>query len=213
MKPDLKYTMGIALWLAAASALWAQDDGQFSLVKEDGPIKIHERWITFPGSDPPLKAREVKGEFTVDAPIGKALDLLKDEGKIMEWQKHVSEFRVYPLPVDTAWLEYSYHDIPWPVSDQDHFLVYRVVKKEEGRVFIIFSSTANDQLCSVREGVDRMNLLGSWCFRKLGNGKTMATYRIISQPSTIPRIFTDPVIRRNLMSTIKAYIKILEGNG
>lgn len=187
-----------------------QDDDQFTLVREDDSIYVYERWIIFPDSDPPQDAREVKGEFYVNTNINKAFQLLKNEKWIMTWQKHVTEFKVYPLPTDTAWLEYSYHDIPWPVSDQDHFLVYHIVEKNENKIFVVFETTSNNLLAPIRDGVTRMNLLGSWTFHKLNDTKIKATYRIISQPSSIPRIFTDPVIRRNLMSTIKAYIKILE---
>ena len=135
---------------------------------------------------------------------------MKDEKWIMTWQKHVTEFKVHPLSTDTAWLEYSYHDIPWRVSDQDHFLIYKIVNNEKDILFITFETTTNDRLAPIKSGVTRMNLKGSWTFQKISESKIKATYRIISQPSSIPRIFTDPVIRRNLMSTIKAYIQILE---
>jgi hypothetical protein len=54
-----------------------------------------------------------------------------------------------------------------------------------------------------------MRLAGSWLFEKKGD-KLKITYRILSMPSHIPRMFTDPVIRNNMMSTIKSYIKLLE---
>ncbi len=196
--------------LAMFSKVMAQDEDLFTLVREDDSIYVYERWIIFPNSDPPQDAREVKGEFYVKTNIEKAFKLLKDEKWIMTWQKHVTEFKVHPLPTDTAWLEYSYHDIPWPVSDQDHFLVYRIVKKDANKIFVVFETTSNPRLAPIRSGVTRMNLLGSWAFNKLADNRIKVTYRIISQPSSIPRIFTDPVIRRNLMSTIKAYIQILE---
>jgi len=196
--------------LVAPFSVMGQDNDGFSLVREEDSIRIYERWIIFPNSDPPQDAREVKGEFTVKSTMLKALQLLKNESKIMEWQKHVTEFKVHPLPVDTAWREYSYHDIPWPVSDQDHFLIYRIQKKEKDKIFVTFESTQDEKASPVRSGVTRMNLLGSWTFQKIPDNKVKVTYLIISQPSSIPRIFTDPIIRRNLMSTIKAYIKILE---
>lgn len=188
----------------------AQDEDKFTLVREDDSIYVYERWIIFPDSDPPQDAREVKGEFYAQSTIEEAFKLLKDEKWIMTWQKHVTAFKVFPLPTDTAWLEYSYHDIPWPVSDQDHFLVYRIVKKEADKIFVVFETTSDTKLAPIKSGVTRMNLLGSWTFQKQSEHRIKITYRIISQPSSIPRIFTDPVIRRNLMSTIKAYIKILE---
>lgn len=210
MNFHFKSTILTLVWLMGTLPSWAQADKDFVLVREEDSIFVYERWIIFPNSDPPLNAREVKGEFVIKSSIPEALKLLKDEKRIMTWQKHVTEFKVFSLPTDTAWYEYSYHDIPWPVSDQDHFLTYRIVTRTKDKMFIAFESTSNDNLSPIRDGVTRMNIMGSWTYQKLPNGKIKATYLIISQPSHIPRIFTDPVIRRNLMSTIKAYIKILE---
>ncbi|MCB0487609.1 MAG: hypothetical protein R2820_16250 [Cyclobacteriaceae bacterium] len=190
--------------------LYAQEVEDFALVREEDSISIYERWIKFPGTDPPQDAREVKGVFVVHSSFKEVVRMLRDPKWVMKSQKHVSEFKVYPLPVDTAWLEYSYHDIPWPVSDQDHFLVYKIEHHDENGMFITFESTPNAKLAPVRSGVDRMNLLGSWTLEKLTDGKIKASYRIISEPSNIPRIFTDPIIRRNMVTTIKSMIKILE---
>jgi hypothetical protein len=192
----------------------AQDNvnENWSLVREDDNIFIYERWITFPKSNPPVRAREVKGEFTVhNSSVREAFDLIQNESKIKLWQKHVTEFKVYPQSDTSRWLEYSYHDIPWPVSDQDHFLEYRIQEgSTPNRVFITFETTENATLAPVREDVTRMTLSGAWLFQDLGNNRIKITYSILSMPSHIPRIFTDPVIRSNLMSTIKAYIQLLE---
>lgn len=189
----------------------SQDTEKFVLVKQDSPIFVHERWITFPGKVPAVKAREVKGEFLINASMYTILSLLKDESKIKIWQKHVTEFKVYPQPDTTYWLEYSYHDIPWPVSDQDHFLRYdlqeRVADKE---LFITFQSVVNPKLGPVKDGVTRMELAGSWTLEQITPNQVKVTYRILSMPSHIPRMFTDPVIRSNLMSTIKALTKLAE---
>lgn len=187
-----------------------QSDDGFTLVREEDSIFVYERWVKFPGSNPPQDAREVKGVFTAQSTMGELIKLLKDPKWVMKSQRHVSEFKVHPLPIDTAWLEYSYHDIPWPVSDQDHFLKYTIERSSEDEIFLVFESTKNDKLAPVRSGVDRMNLVGSWTIQQLSNEKIKATYRIISQPSNIPRIFTDPIIRRNIVVTIKSIIEILE---
>jgi len=186
-------------------------DESWSLVKKDDDISIYERWITFPKSNPPVQAREVKGEFIFKSTIPEAIALIQDERKIKLWQKHVSEFKVFPQADTTRWIEYSYHDIPWPVSDQDHLLEYKI---QEGstpdKVFILFETMHDAKIAPLREDVTRMTLSGSWLLEDVGGGKVKATYRILSMPSHIPRLFTDPVIRSNLMSTIKGYIDVLE---
>jgi hypothetical protein len=57
-----------------------------------------------------------------------------------------------------------------------------------------------------------MELAGSWRLEQVTPQQVKVTYRILSMPSSIPRMFTDPVIRNNLMSTIKALTKLAEGS-
>jgi hypothetical protein len=190
----------------------AQDseiDKPFTLIKDKDNIKVYERWIHFPKANPPVEAREVMGVFYVKASLAEAVALLKDESRIQNWQSHVSKFKVYPQN-DTLWFEYSYHDIPWPVSDQDHFLMYEVKEHIPGeKLFITFETVTNEILAPIDEDADRMTLAGSWLFEKQP-ANVKITYRILSMPSSIPRIFTDPVIRSNLMSTIKGFIETAE---
>jgi hypothetical protein len=198
--------------LAGSITLYSQDkdkDG-FVLVRKEGTTAIYERWITFPKSNPPIEAREVKGEFFFDNNINAGFKLLQDEKKIQEWQKHVSEFKVYLQSDTTSWLEYSYHDIPWPVSDQDHFLKYSIAKLESGHIFVTFESQKNETLAPVRKGVTRMELSGSWTWEQISPGKTKVTYRILSKPIGIPKWLTDPIIRNNIMTTIEEYVALLE---
>ena len=181
----------------------------FTLIKEKDNVYIYERWITFPKSNPPIEAREVMGVFYARSTIKSGLALLRNEAKIQQWQSHVSKFKVYPQ-TDTTWFEYSYHDIPWPVSDQDHFLIYEIEENVPGtRLFVTFESLTHATLGPIDDDATRMKLAGSWLFETQGD-KIKITYRILSMPSSIPRIFTDPVIRSNMMSTIKSYVKILE---
>jgi hypothetical protein len=53
-------------------------------------------------------------------------------------------------------------------------------------------------------------LIGSWRLEQVAPGKTRATYRILSKPIGIPKFLTDPIIRNNMMTTIREYIALLE---
>lgn len=189
---------------------FSQDKDGFVLVRKEGTTTIYERWIKFPKSDPPIDAREVKGEFFFDNSIGAGLDLIQNEKKIKQWQKHVSEFKVHVQSDTMTWLEYSYHDIPWPVSDQDHFLRYNIQEMKPGRIHVTFESKKNDLLAPVRKNVTRMELAGSWTWEQISPTRSKATYRILSMPIGIPKWLTDPIIRNNIMTTIEEYIALLE---
>ena len=204
--------LSILFVISLTSISVAQDKEGFELIKKEDQISIFERWINYPNANSTTQAREVKGEFTISNNVYAALKLIRNEEKIQIWQTHVSEFKVYLQSDTMTWYEYSYHDIPWPVTDQDHYLKYKMsVIKPNEQLFVTFESAENKDLAPVREDVDRMGLTGSWKFEKLPGKKIKVTYRIISKPSSIPRLFTDPVIRRNIMSTIRSYIDILEG--
>ena len=123
----------------------------------------------------------------------------------------MSEFKVYPQLDTMNWMEYSYHDIPWPVSDQDHYLEYTIDEFiPEKSLFITFESRQNETLAPVRKGVTRMVLSGSWRWEQISPCETKATYRILSMPIGIPKWLTDPIIRTNIMTTIEEYIALLE---
>jgi hypothetical protein len=174
---------------------------------------VYERWITFPGKVPEVKAREVKGEFLINGSIYKILSIIKNESQIKEWQNHVSDYKIHLQPDTTFWMEYSYHDLPWPVSDQDHFIRYTLTEKYPRKDLVInFESVNNSKLAPEKKGVTRLELSGSWRLEQLSPQQAKITYRILSMPGTIPRMFTDPIIRSNLMSTIKALKKLAEEN-
>ena len=74
---------------------------------------------------------------------------------------------------------------------------------------VTFESVENKKLAPINDEADRMKLTGSWLF-VMQDDKIKISYSINSWPSNIPKIFTDPVIRGNMMSTIRSYIQILE---
>jgi hypothetical protein len=118
--------------------LRAQNDAsEFQLVKRSGDISLYERWIDIPGEED-KQAREVKSIFFYKNSMQAALNLLKDQAQAMIWQDHVSEFKLYPQRDTTIWYEYSYHDVPWPVSDQDHFMEYRISSCDPHLLLISF---------------------------------------------------------------------------
>lgn len=209
MKGRLGFLILLLIGGLTARTQHLSDNTGFELVRERDNIRIYERWITFPKSDPPVEAREVKGVFFAPGTIDDAIALVRDEKQIGKWQSHVSKFRVYPVS-ESLWYEYSYHDIPWPVSDQDHYLQYRVVEKKPGvKLVVAFESVVDDNRAPVASRATRMELSGSWMFERSGN-RVKITYRITSMPVGIPRVFTDPVIRSNMMTTITSYIQVLK---
>jgi len=192
-------------------ALRAQsgEEGEFLLIKRSGEISLYERWIDLPGEED-KQAREVKSVFYYNSSMQAGLRLLQDQNKGMKWQDHVSEFRLFPQGDTTLWYEYSYHDIPWPVSDQDHFMEYRIASCDAKQMLISFKSQVNEKLAPERKGVTRITLKGSWHLEQIAERRVKVTYRIYSLPLSIPRMLTDPIVRTNMVSTIEDFVAMVE---
>ena len=95
------------------------------------------------------------------------------------------------------------------MSDQDHFLEYKVVETKPGKeLFVTFRSRKDPVLAPVIEDVTRMKLSGSWRFEQVTPDLVKVTWRILSMPIGIPKLFTDPVIRNNFISTVQALTEL-----
>jgi hypothetical protein len=58
--------------------------------------------------------------------------------------------------------------------------------------------------------VNRIHLSGSWTMEQISPTKVMVTYRVLSKPVGIPKIFADPFIRGNFISSFQEFIALME---
>ena len=80
----INFSFITVVYLSGISISHGQDKEGFVLVRKDEKISIFERWIIFPNSEPPIEAREVKGEFFFDNSMFAGLNLIQDEKKIQK---------------------------------------------------------------------------------------------------------------------------------
>jgi hypothetical protein len=190
----------------------AQDTEGFVLVRSEPPIELHERWIEFPNQASGSTSRELKTEFTVNASLHAIMNIIKDESVVKEWHAHLAEYKIYPKSDTTTWEEYSRHDIPWPLNDQDTFLEYKLREIVPGAEYFVVFKSKVDKRVPVYEDVHRIELVGSWRFIQIHPGVVKVIYRVQSAPgsTSVPRMIIDPVIRNNLLSSIKSLTEIVE---
>ncbi|HZY81756.1 MAG TPA: hypothetical protein VFE50_19670 [Cyclobacteriaceae bacterium] len=197
--------------LSICNCFAQSDEEGFTVVKSEPPFEVHERWIEYPGKTPAVTTRELKSEFTVRAKLHEIVRFIKDESQITSWQSHVSMYKIYHKNDTSYWEEYSRHDVPWPVSDQDSFLEYRVTEINENVLLIAFKSRVDDRVAPVYKDVNRVELNGSWKLERLSNDVVKVTYRIQSAPVTnLPRIIVDPFIRNNLLASMRSMSELVE---
>jgi len=186
---------------------YATDTADFVLVKSAKGIDLYERWQMVASGE---LAREVKAVFTVAAEMGEVASVIKNEALGLEWNKSTKVYNVELVEYD-GWICYLLYDLPWPVSNQDCVLKYNAHYQPD-KINIYFHGT-DHPLFPLREGVDRIqDVKGKWVITK-SEGDIKIEYYITTTPSkTLPRWITDPIIRSNLMETMRAFRNILEGD-
>src|SRR5690349_17266089 len=115
------------------------EDG-FEVVRHDEKITLYERWTPFPGTS--TNSRQVKGVFEVDASLADMYNAIHNEQKLKSWQENIIEYKFIPIS-DTTWIIYSLTEIPWPLSNQDYLLNYRLIKKNEKQIMVSFDHNPN----------------------------------------------------------------------
>jgi hypothetical protein len=182
------------------------EDG-FEIVRQDAKITLYERWTPFPGTS--IKARQVKGVFEVGVTLTDMYNTIHNEQEIKSWQSNIIEYKFIPIS-DTTWVIYSLTEIPWPLSNQDYLLSYRLVTKNEKQIVVSFEHNANVEIMAIRNDADRTPTVGSWLLEKISDQRTRVTYTVASMPVDYPRFITDRIVRNNLMSTINKLIAVAE---
>lgn len=200
------------VFLTTSIAASGQDAEGFVLVKSEPPIELLERWVEFPNKKPGATSRELKTEFTVNSSIQKVLKSIKDESLVKEWQTHTTDYKIYHKTDTTVWEEYSRHNIPWPLNDQDTFLEYKLREITPGSEYFISFKSKVDKTVPVYENINRVELVGSWRFTLIEPGVVKVIYRVQSAPGStnVPRMIVDPVIRNNIVASIRSLTEIVE---
>jgi hypothetical protein len=182
-----------------------KDTADFIHVKTVKGINLFERWHMISTGE---LAREVKAVFRVNAPMSEVAGLIKNESRALQWNKNTKVYDVEVVASDD-WICYLEYDLPWPVSNQDCVLQYN--QSYQGDELIIYFEGINHPRFPLKHGIDRIpDVKGKWIIAEKER-ETIIEYYITTTPSkTLPRWITDPIIRNNLMETMRAFKNILE---
>lgn len=192
------------LWFSVVQPV--QDKSAFTLVKEEKGIKLFERWVPLAGK-PGLEARELKTEFTVNASPAAVIALIRDDKRASQWQKNLAEYTVYRQADTLVWHAYARHKIPWPVNDQDHYVQYKLA--HSARLHTIAFESIDSKRHPPYENVTRLILRGRWQIERLGAAQSKITYMVASNPLDLPRPLTDPIVRDNMIRSMRALADLL----
>ncbi len=181
----------------------------FKLVKQANDICIFTRWIPV---DENRSARQVKVEFTINAPADSALSVILDDDSFTTWMKGTRDYHRVQTMDSSNWYSYIQFSIPWPLNDQDCIIRYSVRKNSETYTEV-FLHGEPDYLAPVK-GIKRIShMQGSWKLLAVSPERTVVEYTIFSnQPSSFPKWITDPIIQNNMIRTMSAFREQVTAN-
>ena len=183
------------------------DTTSFVLVKSSHGIVLYERWYPI---TPDMRAREIKASFRIRATPEAAVALMKDASKGQRWNKNTCSYKVVN-DADNQWVSYIQYDLPWPVSNQDCVLQYEQIHASD-TVSIIFKGIKHPLFPESKRIQRIQELNGKWVFVKKDDEYHVEYYISTTPSKTLPGWMTDPIIRNNLLDTMYAFRKTLEGH-
>jgi hypothetical protein len=128
---------------------------------------------------------EVRGVAEYDAPPETLLPLFRDADGYRGWLaecKRSGAVGVRQGPND--FFLYAVIGIPWPFEDRDTVVKAKIRRLPEGKGYVVFLRSMNDELAPPRNGLVRMKSLeGRWLLESLPSGKTRAEFRIFLEPA------------------------------
>jgi hypothetical protein len=204
MKPSL-----IVIFLLITTVIFGRQvcASDFKMVKKEGSFTLYERWIKNGSGE---LVRELKVEFSVVASPADIVSLLKKESLGTGWNNRALRYNILTASTGNRWINYIRYNMPSLMDDQDCCLLFSLHTQNDSFYRINFESV-NSAAYPTTSGVTRLSgVRGEWLIRK-ADSETYITYLISSDRNkNIPRFISDPIVRNNLLTTMKSFKNLLE---
>jgi hypothetical protein len=178
---------------------------EFELIKKGEGISFYERWIIMEDGE---ESREVKFSIEVNAPLKSVIAVLTKESFGKKWNNNTLDYKIKSTGKD-SWISYIKYSFPFPLSNRECYLHNEIEDSNNGHT--IYFRSEETRVFSQGEDIPQMKgLKGRWVmFEKKDH--TLLRYHIISVPEKgLPRWIVDPIIRRNLWSTMTNLKRTIE---
>lgn len=178
----------------------------YSHVSSSDGIDMYERWIETGNGE---SVREMMVTMQSKSRIGALVKALGNEVLFKTWHKGLAQCIISDHR-GSAWKVYLQYSTPWPMSNQECMVQYRVARHTDEHLHIDFYSLDKAALPGTNR-VDRiLGVQGSWAATLGPSGEIHIVYRILSQKSTsVPTWVSDPFVRKNTTQSFKALIELL----
>jgi len=160
----------------------------WSLATDKDDIKIYTRSVS--GSS----FKEFKAEMTVRASLSALVELLDDVENQVNWIHNCAEARRLRTISRTEGINYTVIKAPWPVTDRDLIIRYKITQDEKTKEVKI-EMTGDKSYIAEKRGLVRVpSMAGTWLYTPVGRGLVKITYQVHSEtggfvPASIANAF------------------------
>jgi len=194
----------LLLCLVAVTA-WTQSDSEWELKKEKDGIKVYLRKNTESGIN------EVLIRFEAQAPLEKAISILRNPDNYKSWVKNCEESRQMKMSPDGECLYYSRIHFPWPISDRDIVVSSRLFRMEKDKQVVIQSTGLPDHIPETPKVVRIAKLASRWTLTEKSDGNLFLENHLISDPGgSLPSWLINLAVDKGPMESAAALRKQLE---
>jgi hypothetical protein len=177
----------------------------FQLIKKGDGISFYERWITMKNG---TKSREVKFTIEINAPTKNVLEVLTKEEYGEKWNENTLDYKIKATE-NQSWISYIRYSFPFPLSDRECYLHNQLIETEQGST-ILFRTEESRIFSKGEDLVQMTGLKGRWEIIDKRD-HSLLRYHIISVPEKgLPRWIVDPIIRKNLWTTMETLKSTIE---
>jgi hypothetical protein len=211
-------TILIIISMTGVLQLWGGTPGtgvdpsanSYALVRSDQNISIYSKWIPL---NEKVSTRKVKAVFSCAANVDEVLALVMNDAAVTRWMSNVAAFNRVKEVNDHEWYAYIRYGLPWPLSDQDCVLKYRIESPGDGRSARVLVEGMPVYM-PAREGVSRISHLEcEWLIYQADDNRVLIEYTQYSkQPPKFSRKITDPLVQKALIRSLAAFRAIVEQN-
>ena len=163
----------IGLLLCVASVAQAEPD--WVLKKDKDGIRVYSAKVSNSGF------RAVKAECTVQATLSQMAALLSDIDRHHEWVYSVKSARVLQVVGPAEFIYYSEVDAPWPCSNRDFIVSFKMVQPSPG-ILTIESHAEPDQYPEQPRIVRVRYSVSHWTMTVAGDNSVKVEYTIQFDP-------------------------------
>jgi len=172
MERSVKYILSIMLMVGASNALMAQSTS-WELKKDEKGIKVYTRSVE--GFD----LDEFKGETTLNVPVEKIVEALKDVDKMPKWVPDCKQAKLQKMENENQY-HYIETSVPFPLRNRDAVVHFQYIKLDNGIKVLI---EGKPKYLPSNEGLVRIPYIkGYWLLVPIGEYKTSVTYQVHADP-------------------------------